>query len=172
MTRADAIKELKEMRTDAWTDSRQMEALSMGIKALEQEPTKEERALLQKWRDNRGISIEDFEDAMNALQEPSGETVSIEAFKQVMWERDIAIEQLKELGYDFGQKIEPKTGHWVVGRIFPTKVSDENLIEYRCSVCDRAIRCSESQLVNYPYCHCGARMFEPQESEETDADSN
>lgn len=32
--------------------------------------TKEEQALLQKWRDNRGISIEDFEDAMNALQEP------------------------------------------------------------------------------------------------------
>lgn len=40
-------------------------------------------------------------------QEPSGETVSLEAFKQVMWERDIAIEQLKELGYGFGQKIEP-----------------------------------------------------------------
>lgn len=53
---------------------------------------------------------------------------------------------------------EPKTGHWIVGRIFPTKVGDENLIEYRCSECDRMIRCTESQLVNYPYCHCGARM--------------
>lgn len=40
-------------------------------------------------------------------QEPCGEIVSLEAFKQVMWERDIAIEQLKELGYGFGQKIEP-----------------------------------------------------------------
>ena len=50
--------------------------------------------------------------AIKALeQEPCGETVSLEAFKQVMWERDIAIEQLKELGYGFGQKIEPKTGH-------------------------------------------------------------
>ena len=37
----------------------------------------------------------------------SGETVSLGVFKQVMWERDIAIEQLKELGYGFGQKIEP-----------------------------------------------------------------
>lgn len=36
---------------------------------LEQEPTKEELALLQKWRDNRGVRMEDFEDAMNALQE-------------------------------------------------------------------------------------------------------
>ena len=32
--------------------------------------TKEKQALLQKWKDNRGISIEDFEDAMNVLQEP------------------------------------------------------------------------------------------------------
>lgn len=47
--------------------------------------------------------------AIQALeQEPCGETVSLEAFKQIMWERDIAIEQLKELGYDFGQKIEPR----------------------------------------------------------------
>ena len=31
MTRADAIKELKEMRTDPWTDNRQMEAIDMAI---------------------------------------------------------------------------------------------------------------------------------------------
>lgn len=41
-------------------------------------------------------------------QEPCGEIVSLGVFKQVMWERDIAIEQLKELGYGFGQKIEPQ----------------------------------------------------------------
>jgi hypothetical protein len=41
-----------------------------------------------------------------AEQEPSGETVSLEAFKQVMGERNIAIEQLHELGYEFGQKID------------------------------------------------------------------
>ena len=60
---------------------------------------------------------------------------------------------------------QPETGHWIIGRIFPTKITDENLIEYRCSECDRAIRCTESQLVNYPYCHCGAKMVESQESE-------
>ena len=37
MTNKEAIKELSEMRTDAWTDSRQMEALEMAIKALEQD---------------------------------------------------------------------------------------------------------------------------------------
>lgn len=53
-----------------------------------------------------------------------------------------------------------KIGRWNIGRIFPTKVGDENLTEYRCSECDRAIKCTESQLVNYPYCHCGAKMEE------------
>ena len=38
MTIDEAIKELKEMRTDPWTDSRQMQAIELAIKALEQEP--------------------------------------------------------------------------------------------------------------------------------------
>ena len=33
--------------------------------------------------------------------------VSIETYQQVCKERDIAIEQLHELGYELGQKIEP-----------------------------------------------------------------
>ena len=36
-------------------------------------------------------------------------TVGIDVHKQVMWERNLAIEQLHELGYEFGQKIEPTT---------------------------------------------------------------
>ena len=35
--------------------------------------------------------------------------VSLNAYKQVRWERDIAIQQLHELGYELGQKIEPTT---------------------------------------------------------------
>lgn len=53
------------------------EALDLAIQALEQEPTKEEKAILQKWRDNRGISMKDFEDAMDALeQEPCEDCIS------------------------------------------------------------------------------------------------
>lgn len=54
-------------------------------------------------------------DAIKALeqeQEPttkSDSLVSLEVYKQVAKERDIAIEQLHELGYEFGQKIEPTT---------------------------------------------------------------
>ena len=51
---------------------------------------------------------EALETAIKALsQEPCDDTVSRGAFEQVMWERDIAIEQLHELGYELGQKIEP-----------------------------------------------------------------
>ena len=34
MTIDEAIKELKEMRTDPWTDSRQMQAIKLAIEAL------------------------------------------------------------------------------------------------------------------------------------------
>lgn len=52
--------------------------------------------------------IDDRETAdyiINALEQQSCNCVSLEVYKQVMRERDIAIEQLKELGYDFGQNI-------------------------------------------------------------------
>ena len=38
-------------------------------------------------------------------QQPCDDCVSLEVYKQVTWERDIAIEQLNELGYGFGEKI-------------------------------------------------------------------
>jgi len=40
-------------------------------------------------------------------QEPTSDMVHVGTLHQVMWERDVAIEQLKELGYSLGQKIEP-----------------------------------------------------------------
>lgn len=40
-------------------------------------------------------------------QESCDDTVSRGVFEQVMWERNTAIEQLRELGYELGQKIEP-----------------------------------------------------------------
>lgn len=48
---------------------------------------------------------------MEGEQEPTtkNSTVSLETYMQVVKERDIAIEQLHELGYEFGEKIEPTT---------------------------------------------------------------
>lgn len=35
-----------------------------------------------------------------------GEQVSLGVFEQVCWERDVAIDQLKQLGYGLGEKIQ------------------------------------------------------------------
>ena len=48
-----------------------------------------------------GVSFDKLE------QEHCDDMVSRGVFDQVKWERDVAIEQLKELGYVLGQKIEP-----------------------------------------------------------------
>lgn len=49
---------------------------------------------------------EALDTAIKALdQQPSDDKVSLEVYKQVTSERDIAIEQLRELGYSFGEKI-------------------------------------------------------------------
>ena len=52
--------------------------------------------------------IDDRETAdyiINALEQQPYDCVSLGVYKQVMRERDIAIEQLRELGYEFGEKI-------------------------------------------------------------------
>ncbi len=67
MTREEAIKWLKTFR-GRYGLLELEQAVDLAIKVLEQQPTKEEQALLKKWRDARGVSIEDFEDAMNVLQ--------------------------------------------------------------------------------------------------------
>ncbi len=52
-----------------------------------------------------GCQKEDIEDAIPISSSPCEEKVSIGVLKQVMWERDVAISQLNELGYGFGQKM-------------------------------------------------------------------
>lgn len=41
-----------------------------------------------------------------SIERKVNEAISLEAYKQVAKERDIAIDQLHELGYEFGEKIE------------------------------------------------------------------
>lgn len=49
-------------------------------------------------------------DTVNQVEEEfKNKYVGIGAYKQVAWERDVAVWQLRELGYEFGEKIEPKT---------------------------------------------------------------
>lgn len=59
---------------------------------------------------------------------------------------------------------EPRKGKW----IYDDEYSDWILVKYNCSCCKREIivpREEKNEVYkNYPYCHCGAKMIEPQES--------
>ena len=80
------------------------------------------------------------------------EYVSIGAYKQVAWERDIAIEQLHELGYEFGEKIrEADCCEWKKYEsdiIFPYKTSCGHSEVFFdtfkfCPYCGKPIKISE-----------------------------
>lgn len=84
-------------------------------------------------------------------QEPK---ISLDTYKQVTRERDIAIEQLHELGYEFGEKI--RTGHWY-------RQTNDYVDYYECSNCGMATGIYDVKN----YCpNCGARMIESQERED------
>ena len=55
-------------------------------------------------KDRFSQTLEATNMAIQALQTEN--TISLGVYKQVRWERDIAIEQLEELGYSLGEKIE------------------------------------------------------------------
>ncbi len=61
---------------------------------------------------------------------------------------------------------QPKTGHWM----YDDEHSDWSDVTYKCSCCKRAIsvpyEVRNEVYRDYPFCHCGAKMIEPQESEE------
>ncbi len=63
---------------------------------------------------------------------------------------------------------QPKTGHWIEKN---TEDGCGELYSYwACSECGRSVGFNlaniEDVLSDYPYCHCGAKMVEPQERSE------
>ena len=53
------------------------------------------------------IADEAFADAIRVIEsiEPA-DVVSVSAYKQVMWERDVAVEQLKQIGKGLGEAMD------------------------------------------------------------------
>lgn len=141
------------------------ESVSMAIKALEQEPTEPLYRLITD-SDNLML-LEDYKTGVRTVIEkrivPCDDVVSRQAVLEIAKQHTLTNDYLAIQELPPVRPQEPKTGHWILKRTFPTKLYDEYLNEYKCSECYRGIRCTESQLVNYPFCHCGARMVEPQE---------
>lgn len=60
---------------------------------------------------------------------------------------------------------QQKTGRWIA---YEVRLPDRTILNYRCSICGRKlIGYNTETLSEAPFCHCGAKMLEPQESEET-----
>lgn len=116
------------------------------------------KALLETWKEPT------YTDPLNVLTEvrdriealPAVDAVPVGAYKQVRWERDIAIGQLRELGYELGEKVTPvKHGRW--------KAVTDDGDEYKriCSCCGEYAPFDEfdDAYLLYPHCPwCGARM--------------
>ncbi len=58
---------------------------------------------------------------------------------------------------------QQKTGEWIA---YEVQLPDRTILNYRCSVCGRKlIGYNTETLSEAPFCHCGAKMAEPQESD-------
>lgn len=94
-------------------------------------------------------------------EEYKGKYVGIGAFEQVRCERDIAIEQLHELGYEFGQKID-KVSEMPTGS---EDCCEWRLIDYEANVYDTTCRNPHILLEgsptdnSYEFCpYCGKKI--------------
>lgn len=93
--------------------------------------------------------------AISALAGNEGDTVSRAAYEQIMWERDTAIQQLKDLGYGLGEKPKENKGEWilVVDKYFKDGTIEEN--HWECSKCGSG----RSGWGEFKFCpDCGADM--------------
>lgn len=92
-----------------------------------------------------------MECVIRAKTQPTTDVVSVEAYKQVSWERDLAMEQLQSYGVGFGEDkelAEVKHGEWK-GFEIPHMM--------RCSEC--GVSELDIHRTKFDYCpFCGAKM--------------
>ncbi len=88
--------------------------------------------------------------AIRALknEQTDGDLISKSVLDQIKWERDIAISQLQELGYELGEK--PRTE-----KTAELRIVGNTTMHYECSLCGGAVDKWDN------FCkHCGAIMKE------------
>lgn len=182
MANEEAIKELSEMRTDAWTDSRQMKALEMAVKALEIIPEYKD-AYNKGWDDGARAA---YEHLKMCEEETSGDLISRQAvidkwenttlrgrteFDQVIMmippvnpqenERNCVTCKWSKDGHNAGTE-ECHLCMWESQYKPKTGhwIECDVLKEVKCSNCRMCFRDRTNYCPN-----CGAKMVEPQESE-------
>lgn len=138
MTREEASKVIKDGLEDMsldYIDNEQYEALTMAIKALEQESSGD---LISRQ------AVLDINESHHG-QMPNH-------INHQIWQ------EIKDLP---SVKQEPKTGHWINRHIIANKTFDMIV----CSECGEEFSFdAETGISEYNYCpNCGAKMVEPQE---------
>ena len=102
------------------------------VKVLKmRDATPEERESIYKYIKSISKPTVTADNFWDLEQEPCDDMVSRGVFEQVMWERDVAIDQLKELGYSLGEK--PRTGRWMRTNYSYT---------FECSECGQGVMAS------------------------------
>lgn len=138
----------ENMRMDKSISKEGYEYFQQAIKALEQEPC------------NDAISRQAAIDCLNADFTIDGK----ENMETVVDYINGAFKQIKALPSVTPQ---PKTGRWI--EKYAEDACGERYSYWACSECGRSVGFNlaniEDVLSDYPYCHCGAKMVEPQESE-------
>lgn len=102
-----------------------------------------------------GMVNEFYEPVECSALEPDGkeQKVSRAVFEQVMWERDIALKKLAEIGKGLGEKMDDVAtmvnGHWIM--------HDDEILGLTCECSN----CHTETMGDGNYCgKCGAKMDE------------
>lgn len=108
----------------------------------------DERRFLSRGRSTAAI-LQDILDLPSVTPKYTEEEIDrAQAVEQTYIDKmvELAVEETKR----------PK-GHWII-------IDDCELFMAKCSECGEIV---DSRMINkYPYCHCGARMIDPQKSED------
>ena len=190
MNREEAIKILTHIRNGK-SDLMLMDALDMAINALEQEPkilntldfaidaSNGDTNYFVGFRNGLRYAkslIDGEEPQFESCteQEPSGDLIS--RIKHAIYKvclsegnKDIFVKILDEINKLPSVKQEPKTGHWIE---HPTE--EDYSVCSRCGIGSRRMEHGKNadgtkyiDIYSYRFCpYCGARMVEPQESED------
>lgn len=158
MTNQEAIKILDEYKHCFW--DKLYEPICMAIKALERQDKLQHALDMERGAYNalvKNIQCEDAISRQAVLNAIMANNIRENEYNLTSSRIKEAVEDLPSVNPQ-----EPKTGRWIM--IYLTDTSD---IDGQCSECGFIHKFIDGHTTQYNYCpNCGARMVEPQESEE------